>query len=154
LTVNGSSDIPTDIAGGARRRSLVLRSAPTAPGLARAFLTDTCRDWHAEQYIDHGCLVLSELVTNAVRYAGTDIAVELSLNGRGLTLAVGDRGRGEPHLIPPESRTIGGCGLAIVDRVANEWGVRPRRTGGKTVWCELTRRPTRQGGERKGRPGA
>ena len=81
-------------------------------------------------------LPLSELVTNAVLHARTDIEVAVCFLDEALRVEVRDE-RPElhaPHSRDPESST--GRGLELVGAVADRWGV-VRRPAGKTVWFEL-----------------
>jgi anti-sigma regulatory factor (Ser/Thr protein kinase) len=110
---------------------------PTAPRSARDFLAATCASWDAEEFIEPGALVLSELVTNAVQHAGTAVDVELRLADGWLEMCVYDEGLGVPEMIPPRQRAVGGHGLEIVSRVAHAWGVSTNVRGGKAVWCVL-----------------
>lgn len=109
---------------------------PDAPSQARELLAASCREWAVPQYLETGALVVSELVTNAVRHAETDIGLDLTLTGEGLTVAVHDEGAGAPAIVPPAERLAGGRGLAIVESLSAEWGVETGQRG-KTVWCRL-----------------
>ena len=84
-------------------------------------------------------LLVSELVTNAVRHPRRDGHIELSLrHARGrVHVEVTDPGEGfsKPRVGPPAPDALGGRGLLIVDRLASRWGVTP---GSPTrVWFEL-----------------
>jgi signal transduction histidine kinase len=114
-----------------------LAPGPAAPAAARAFLTETCARWRAEDFVTDAALVVSELVTNAVRHAGTEVRLELELSAGMLTVRVHDRGPGLPRLIPPAERVFGGQGLAIVVQLAQAWGVAVEDGEGKAVWCRL-----------------
>jgi anti-sigma regulatory factor (Ser/Thr protein kinase) len=114
-----------------------LAPGPSAPARAREFLTRTCRRWRAEGFVADAALVVSELVTNAVRHAGTEMELTLELAEGTLTIRVRDHGPGMPRLIPPAERGFGGQGLAIVARLAQAWGVVVEDGGGKAVWCRL-----------------
>ncbi|ACU70839.1 putative anti-sigma regulatory factor, serine/threonine protein kinase [Catenulispora acidiphila DSM 44928] len=114
-----------------------LAPGPSAPAAARAFLTETCTRWHAEDFVTDAALVVSELITNAVRHAGTEMRLELELDDGMLTVRVHDRSPGLPRLIPPSERVFGGQGLAIVVQLAQAWGVAVEDGGGKAVWCRL-----------------
>jgi anti-sigma regulatory factor (Ser/Thr protein kinase) len=82
-------------------------------------------------------LVISELVTNALRHGLGDIVVRTSLaDGHLLQVSVTDSGPELPALQPVDPGRVGGVGLRIVDRLASEWGVAPF-PGGKTVWAIL-----------------
>ena len=82
-------------------------------------------------------LVISELVTNALRHGLGDVVVRTSLaDGDVLQVSVTDSGPELPALQPFDPGRIGGVGLRIVDRLASGWGV-ASFPGGKTVWAVL-----------------
>jgi len=83
-------------------------------------------------------LLVSELVTNAVRHARSDrFEVRLEVSPETLRLEVHDEGAGfEPEIAPSDDGT-GGYGLFIVDRLADRWGV--EREAGGVIWLELDR---------------
>ena len=91
---------------------------------------------------DHLALLVSELVTNALRHAGLTpgdlIGFELaSENGR-VWIAVRDRGAGfDPDALDRSPRNFG-YGLAIVASLAEDWGVE-LGSDGCTVWCSVER---------------
>jgi anti-sigma regulatory factor (Ser/Thr protein kinase) len=120
--------------------SLDLPCAAEAPSLARGALTQLpCDGWNLEE----GLLVLSELVTNAVRHSGgrpTDtVRVQVSAGPDRVTISVHDPGRSGTGVRPAgdEQRKVGGWGLQIVEQLARRWGV--DRPGGCLVWAELAR---------------
>lgn len=117
-------------------RSIHLTSGKSAPRSARDFLAEACSAWHTEWLSATAELVLSELVSNAVLHAGTDLDVELRLGDGWFTLSVSDGSPVLPRLRPREPGAVGGHGLDFVSRLADRWGVAPGRTG-KTVWCAL-----------------
>jgi anti-sigma regulatory factor (Ser/Thr protein kinase) len=85
-------------------------------------------------------LVLSELVTNALRHGLGQIVTFGSVDHDEIRLSVTDSGDELPDLQPVERDRIGGLGLHVVGQVADEWGVAPF-PGGKTVWATLHMRP-------------
>ena len=122
-----------------------LRLAPTlsAPAAARGFVEEVCRYWGPAfpdtTVVDRAMLLASELVTNAVVHARTDLRLRLELRGDWLHIAVRD---GSPRLLrlvtSPDPKTPGGRGLWLVEQLARAWGVNPHPGGGKVVWCTLT----------------
>lgn len=101
-------------------------------------------DWGAgEELQDTAVLVLSELVTNALRVrvpsdrqVGVRVAYA-SADGL-LRLEVSDAGGGRPEVRYPHAEETEGRGLQVVEALSHRWGVSPRAGGiGKTVWCEL-----------------
>jgi anti-sigma regulatory factor (Ser/Thr protein kinase) len=123
-------------------RSVHLAAEATAPRRARDFLAAACSAWHAEWLSATAGLALSELVSNAVLHAGTELDVELRFGGGWLRLSVRDGSPVLPRLRPRAPGAVGGHGLDFVSRLADSWGVVPGPNGGKTVWCALrTDRP-------------
>lgn len=124
--------------------SLRLTPHPTAPRAARDFVSRTLLDWRLSQRSPEACVVVSELVTNAMIHAGTDIDLTLSEHRRSVRVAVRDRS----HDLPVE-RHYGldapGRGLAIVAELSSGWGVLPRTDGGKVVWAVLDASPGQSG---------
>ncbi|MEV0096096.1 ATP-binding protein [Streptomyces sp. NPDC050738] len=114
---------------------------PAEPGavrVARHAVRDALRGWGLfPAFGDVAVLLVSELVTNALRYASGPIGVRLVRLDHGVLLVeVSD-----PLPDPPRERTSGpddegGRGLQLVACSAQRWGTRKGRTG-KTVWFEL-----------------
>ncbi|WP_340560489.1 SpoIIE family protein phosphatase [Streptomyces sp. GSL17-111] len=80
-------------------------------------------------------LIVSELVTNAVRYADGPIQLRLIRDGRTLVCEVSDCGHTSPHLRQSAAEDEGGRGLFLIAQLARHWGTRYTRTG-KTIWTE------------------
>ncbi|MFJ1926032.1 MULTISPECIES: ATP-binding protein [unclassified Streptomyces] len=111
---------------------------------ARAALRARLGEWRAGlASAEDAELVLSELVTNAVRVPVPGdrlVGVRIECRGRGefLRLEVSDAGEGRPEVRQPGELDKGGRGLLLVEALAHRWGVDERRAGiGKTVWAEL-----------------
>ena len=85
-------------------------------------------------------VVVSELVTNAVRHGAEPIALLLTWDGRTLRIEVSD---GDPRVdgvkaVAPSAATDHGRGLVITDHLAESWGARAGPRGlGKTVWATI-----------------
>jgi anti-sigma regulatory factor (Ser/Thr protein kinase) len=114
----------------------VLSLAPTSAARARHLVRQFLGAEQNREFVEAAELAVSELVTNAVRYARPPINVAVHLDGALLRIDVHDGSRRRPRTRPcgPESTT--GRGLHLVERVAVRWGTEVTRTG-KSVWCEL-----------------
>ncbi|MFF9072966.1 SpoIIE family protein phosphatase [Streptomyces sp. NPDC014872] len=97
-------------------------------------------EWLADRGLDEEAftteLILSELVTNAVRYGTGPIEVRL-LYDRSLTCEVSDTSSTSPHLRYAATTDEGGRGLFLVAQIAERWGTRYTETG-KVIWSEQT----------------
>ncbi|WP_319101693.1 MFS transporter [Streptomyces caniscabiei] len=82
-------------------------------------------------------LVVSELVTNAIRYGGTPVQLRL-IRERGLIVEVSDSGHTSPHLRRAAMEDEGGRGLFLVAQFSKRWGTRYTQSG-KTIWTEVSR---------------
>ncbi|MER6526881.1 SpoIIE family protein phosphatase [Streptomyces sp. NPDC001508] len=103
----------------------------------RVLASPLLRRWHTgEQARDNALLVISELVTNAVRFGTGPVTVRLVKAGSRLSCEVGDTGNGRPRLRRGEPLDDSGRGLHVVHRLTTRWGVRWTSTG-KAVWAEL-----------------
>ncbi|MCD7444798.1 SpoIIE family protein phosphatase [Streptomyces lincolnensis] len=80
-------------------------------------------------------LVVSELVTNAIRYGRPPIRLRL-IRDCSLLVEVSDAGSTTPHLRRARAFDEGGRGLLLVAQLTERWGTRHARQG-KTVWAEL-----------------
>ncbi|SFB90093.1 SpoIIE family protein phosphatase [Streptomyces aidingensis] len=102
---------------------------------ARSLVRHTLRDWGLEQLTEPAVLVVSELVTNAVRHARGPVGVRL-VRGTRLLVEVSDSLPDPPRARDAAPDDEGGRGLALVARTAQRWGTR-REPHGKTIWLEL-----------------
>ena len=123
----------------AARPAVVSRSLaphPTAPRAARDLVSRTLLEWRLSQQIPDACLVVSELVSNAMIHAGTDIDLTVSEHRGSVRIAVRDHSHDLPVEQPGRSDDHG-RGLAIVAELSSAWGVLPHARGGKVVWAVL-----------------
>ncbi|MBD0843616.1 MULTISPECIES: SpoIIE family protein phosphatase [unclassified Streptomyces] len=91
-------------------------------------------EWGLEHLIFATELVVSELVTNAIRYATDPIRLRL-IRERTLVCEVFDGGATAPHLRHPRTTDEGGRGLLLVSQLAQQWGTRFTPEG-KIIWAE------------------
>jgi anti-sigma regulatory factor (Ser/Thr protein kinase) len=121
--------------------NLALPNNKRAPGLARRELAQFARSTELDA-IEYEALrlLVSELVTNAVRHAGArgeeEIGLRVQASRETIRIEVSDHGIGfELPKSIPAPRADGGYGLLIVDRLCARWGT--EHNGGSLVWCEL-----------------
>ena len=81
-------------------------------------------------------LVVSELVTNAVRQGDGPVRVTLDLGDHSLLVEVFDTGHRMPEMADTAPDATGGRGLHLIDTLSDRWGVREELEG-KTVWARL-----------------
>ncbi len=112
---------------------------PLAPAQARATTKAVLRDWgiNAAEILDVVELVISELVTNAVRYAGRAGGPTLHLEvNRSLLIAVSDGSAIEPIIRELDDTSESGRGMSIVTALVDHWGVEPWGEG-KRIWVRV-----------------
>ncbi|MGW6917075.1 SpoIIE family protein phosphatase [Kitasatospora sp. NPDC054939] len=107
---------------------------PAAVGAVRAAVAERMDQWGLVEAVFVTELILSELVTNAIRYGGGPIRVRL-LRDRSLICEVSDGSSTSPHLRSAAITDEGGRGLFLVAQFADRWGTRYTSTG-KVIWTE------------------
>ncbi|MER8184505.1 SpoIIE family protein phosphatase [Kitasatospora sp. NPDC094015] len=103
-------------------------------GRARELVVGQLAAWHLEHLGFVTELVVSELVTNAIRYAGGPVGLRL-IRDRVLVCEVSDPSSTQPRLRRARDTDEGGRGLFLVAQLADRWGSRFTRSG-KTIWTE------------------
>lgn len=107
----------------------------TTPAMARTLVRDRLEGWNlGEETIEATELIVSELITNAVRYGTPPLHLRLLLD-RTLTCEVHDTSPVAPHLRHARTVDEGGRGLFIVSQLATHWGTR-YNVDGKALWTE------------------
>ncbi|MFS0691580.1 SpoIIE family protein phosphatase [Streptomyces nitrosporeus] len=110
-------------------------SDPAAVSEVRAGVSARLTEWNLAEEAFTTELILSELVTNAIRYATGPIRVRL-IRDRTLICEVSDRSSTSPHLRQAATTDEGGRGLFLVAQLAERWGTRYTDDGGKVIWTE------------------
>lgn len=120
-----------------RRASQVLKPVPRSLGKARTLVRRACAGWKVDTVTDRAQIVTTELVANALRHAGTQMELTVSLRQRYLHLSVRDDCRAVPRLGGSDDDLgTDGRGLKIVEALAAGWGSTPTENG-KVVWATL-----------------
>ncbi|MGX1472485.1 UNVERIFIED_CONTAM: GAF domain-containing protein/anti-sigma regulatory factor (Ser/Thr protein kinase) [Streptomyces canus] len=111
-----------------------LPSDPSIVADARAQTTRQLTAWGLEEAAFVTELVVSELVTNAIRYGAVPIGLRL-IRDRTLICEVSDASNTAPHLRRARTYDEGGRGLHMVAQLTQGWGTRQTPLG-KTIWAE------------------
>jgi PAS domain S-box-containing protein len=112
-----------------------LRPQPTSVATARELAREQLLTWDLGDLVDTTELLVSELVTNALRHGYGDIRLRLLLD-RSLVCEVWDSALVQPRRRRARDTDEGGRGLQLVTMLSESWGSR-RTHRGKTVWFEL-----------------
>ena len=108
----------------------------TSPWRARRFVAETLGDTTA--YVaDVVALLVSEMVTNAVLHARTDVRVSIERGADTIRVEVADECVSGPTVWHFSQQAATGRGLQLVTQLADRWGSEPI-SGGKVVWFEVT----------------
>lgn len=108
---------------------------PSAVARVRAEASEQLTRWGLEEQVFTTELVLSELVTNAIRYGTGDPVQVRLLYDRSLICEVSDGSSTSPHLRYAADEDEGGRGLFLIAQLTEGWGTRYHARG-KTIWCE------------------
>ncbi|MCX5015990.1 PAS domain-containing SpoIIE family protein phosphatase/ATP-binding protein [Streptomyces sp. NBC_00555] len=112
-----------------------LPSDPSIVSSARRHTTDQLTAWGLDEAAFVSELVVSELVTNAIRYGQPPIQLRLIHQDRTLICEVSDSSNTAPHMRRARTFDEGGRGLLLVAQLARRWGTRHASIG-KTIWAE------------------
>ncbi|MFI0480577.1 ATP-binding protein [Actinomadura sp. 9N215] len=140
----------------ARRLEVMFRAARMVPGLVRTLVEVRLVEWGLSGLVDDVSLIVSELVTNAVRYAsGREVRVRFAREPHGVVVKVWDASDALPvrgrvldtaaEVAVPDAAVLeaghleglGGRGLSIVEALAYRCGVSPTEPCGKWVWARV-----------------
>ncbi|MFD6971448.1 SpoIIE family protein phosphatase [Streptomyces sp. NPDC059949] len=111
-----------------------LDADPAIVGDARHLALDQLTAWDLDELAFSTELIVSELVTNAIRHAGGPVRLRL-IRADTLTCEVSDSSNTQPRMRRARNSEEGGRGLYIVAQLSHRWGSR-YTVAGKTVWSE------------------
>ncbi|MEU0553439.1 SpoIIE family protein phosphatase [Dactylosporangium sp. NPDC006015] len=131
-------------------RRIRLPADHSSPGLAREAIRTIVHERDLGGILDEALLLVTELTTNSVVHAGTEVDVEITAADNSLTVTVLDF---KPGTVVPNIPAPGtdlderGRGLLLVDQLASSWGTL-HFGGGKGVWFRLDKKPGTVGSDR------
>ncbi|MEV6317916.1 SpoIIE family protein phosphatase [Streptomyces sp. NPDC051776] len=132
----------TRVLNGGRVAEWDVPSDPSAVAPVRAAVAEKLDEWKLDEVAFTTELILSELVTNAIRYASPPIKLRL-VRDRTLICEVSDGSSTSPHLRRAATTDEGGRGLFLVAQFAEHWGTRYTPEG-KVIWTEQPLPPPMQ----------
>ncbi|WP_433183834.1 ATP-binding protein [Actinoallomurus sp. CA-150999] len=129
---------------------MLIAALPSAAGRARTYTRWALRTWRLDTMVETAELLVSELVTNAVKATGglngslragraetgSSIYLCLSTFSEKLLIEVWDRSDESPHRRTASDDDENGRGLVLVQALSKDWGYETLYSGGKIVWCE------------------
>ncbi|MEU8214012.1 ATP-binding protein [Micromonospora sp. NPDC049044] len=121
------------------RAHLRLPADAQSPAAARRLVARQCHAWGMHAMADRAMVIASELVSNAVQHARTDMDITVSDEAGSLRISVRDREGETPDSTTPtlpRQVTEGGRGLPIIAALTTNWGFFPFGDG-KTVWAVI-----------------
>ncbi|MFF0291479.1 SpoIIE family protein phosphatase [Streptomyces sp. NPDC005262] len=113
---------------------------PAAVSHARTHVAEKLAAWGLADVAPTTELIVSELVTNAIRHAQPPIQLRLIHHAGSLVCEVADGSSTSPHLRRARTFDENGRGLFIIAQLAEHWGTRHNHYG-KTIWTEQTPEP-------------
>jgi anti-sigma regulatory factor (Ser/Thr protein kinase) len=144
-TLDEALDVVNRMPAAGYWRHLRLAPDPSGPQRARNLVAEACAEWGVARLMHAARTVVSELVSNAVEHAGTDVELTIALRGNFLCLAVRDGSPALPRLREPVPHDphapldIRGYGVRMLANVAHSWGAEVT-SDGKVVWALLSAR--------------
>src|SRR5215211_261381 len=116
---------------------IALPRSPASVGTARSFIEARTAAWSfPEPAGSQLVLIASELVTNAVLHARTELTLTLELRDGRLRISVKDRSKAPPTLRHYQADALTGRGLGVVAALSDRWGI-SAAADGKVVWAEV-----------------
>jgi anti-sigma regulatory factor (Ser/Thr protein kinase) len=140
----GGSSLAPPARGPARQELQTVRAllpaTPTAVQQARQATREALARWELTGLQETAALIVSELVTNAIRHASADggeVELRLEATEAWLRIQVHDADPRPPQPRVPAALDEGGFGFVIVEALADKWGS-CQSEGGKAVWAKLS----------------
>jgi serine phosphatase RsbU (regulator of sigma subunit) len=116
--------------------STMIQSRPQHVAAGRRFTRDTLAGWDEAQLVPTACLLVSELLTNAIRHTSEPIGLRLHHSDHEIIAEISDDHPRLPRKMLTAPADEYGRGLTLVEALADCWGSLPAN-GGKIVWFTL-----------------
>src|SRR3954462_2579102 len=135
------------VSTGGVQRQLTLPPAPDSAGHARRFVADVLTNALTnaradETLLDLAALLTSELVTNGIVHAHTELRVVVDVTERFVRVEVADGNPSLPARRDYDESAMTGRGIEMVELLSHEFGAEPIDGDGKRVWFRLARGDT------------
>lgn len=114
-----------------------LPAEPASARRARAFVVDALKQLQCGELAAVAELLVSELVTNAILHARTEVRVRITVDHGRVRVEVEDGSPAPARRRHFSTESATGRGLALVDALAAQWGSEVIDVSGKSVWFEL-----------------
>ena len=111
-------------------------STESSPASARAFLRAALGTWRLDGFGEVTELLTDELVANVVRHVDAPMTVRAICRPERIRVEVEDPSTEPPRLMQPDTDTMRGRGIMLVEALATDWGAEVHDAG-KTVWFEI-----------------
>ncbi len=118
------------------RLTLKLPARPESAGVARRAVAFALGEARLDEVVDTTLLLTSEVVTNAILHARSELDVIVVVEPPNVRVEVSDEEHRLPEMREATDEETSGRGLLLVEMLASTWGSRPRE-GGKCVWFEV-----------------
>jgi PAS domain S-box-containing protein len=122
---------------GGLQRFVTLAPAPESASQARRFVAEVLAAAGATSFVDTAALLTSELVTNGIVHAHTELQVVVDATPRWVRVEVVDGNPMLPARRAYDEEAPTGRGLEMVELLADDFGVQPLDNDGKRVWFRL-----------------
>ncbi len=104
-----------------------------SPARGRRFVRDVLLSCALPELVDTAVLLASELITNAVLHGRSEVELTVEITRAGVKVSAADLNSRMPVMQSTDSLALDGRGIAIVNLLANQWGVTATEEG-KVVW--------------------
>lgn len=116
--------------------AITLLAEPRSVAAGRRFTGKALAEWGYPEHAETACLLVSEILTNAVSHARARIRLRVHRSASEIVIEVSDDSPRLPQRRLADPNDESGRGLMLVEALATEWGTRPRAAG-KTVWFTI-----------------